>query len=53
MEEMITIELNRYKELLRSEMELDALWDFGVDDWDKYQEAMDSIYKNQGQTDET
>jgi len=39
----VTINSDRYDELLHSELMLDALMEYGVDSWEGYEDAMDSI----------
>lgn len=44
-EATVTISLERYNELLKSEDKLTALEDGGVDNWDWYDESLRDFYK--------
>jgi ABC-type metal ion transport system substrate-binding protein len=39
----VTIYIARYNELVRKELELDALHNAGVDNWEGYSDAMKSV----------
>lgn len=43
-EETITITLAEYKQLVHDGQVLDALYASGVDNWEWYGEAIDSVY---------
>ena len=45
MNETITIPVSRYKELLKSEEILDALYAGGVDNWEWYSESLKEVFK--------
>ena len=43
MEDTITISVERYNELIRSENILNALYAGGVDNWEWYEEALENM----------
>jgi hypothetical protein len=43
MEDTITISVERYNELIRSEKILNALYAGGVDNWEWYEEALENM----------
>lgn len=45
-ENTMLISKNRYEELEEAEAELQALHNFGVDNWEGYSEAMEELNKN-------
>lgn len=50
--ETITISTDRYKRLLETERILNALYAGGVDNWEWYDEAMDSVEFDDDEEDE-